>query len=638
MTRFDSQDLLDPLRWDHTDAYVGLGVAFAARLSRSLELCVEPMAGLSVSIFPDLLPEYGTISSTNLLLELGGRVHLNPLFNLSIDIHPSLKYRLSFSPLTDFDGLAFGLGFSASLRLGQDPDAPSAMVRSIRFDEVAFSSIFAAMQSYYADNPPGSVTFTNTDPQPVTEMQVAFMQEGYMDSPTPAAAFPEMKPGETRTVHLPASFNANVFSTEGDTPLTGEIIVSYRTRGRPAEQRQSVSYFLHDKRALRWDDDRKVAAFITPSDSALRNYTSFIRQTCRELFLRGYSEALQTGVQAFHALGEIGLLYQADAQLPFTRVQQSREVVDSVSLPRETLRNQTGDCDDLTVLFCSLLETAGIRTAFITVPGHIYAAIGTGIPARDYRCLHPDRRMTIANDGQLWVPVEVTLIGKGSFLEAWRKGVEEWAVFEGSPERRNFIPTAAAHEHYHPVGLKETDLGLQYGRKEAIRDRVRAEMERLLDIVILDRADEARRTGRKEAFNTLGVTCAQLGRYAQADEAFRRAMSMDRGYLSAALNMASLSFLLKEFVAALEGFTQVLALLEEQGQGRSDRAVKVLLNISRTYTQLQRPLQADEFRTRALAIDPAGAGEPANVAGRASGDERAAEMSDSDEILFMMEE
>ena len=115
-------------------------------------------------------------------------------------------------------------------------------------------------------------------------------------------------------------------------------------------------------------------------------------------------------------------------------------------------------------------------------------------------------------------------------------------------------------------------------------------------------------------------------------------MSMDRGYLSAALNMASLSFLLKEFVAALEGFTQVLELLEEQGQGRSDRAVKVLLKISRTYTELQRPLQADEFRTRALAIDPAGAGEPANVAGPASGDERAAEMSDSGEILFMMEE
>ncbi|MDA3941602.1 MAG: hypothetical protein PF693_20225 [Spirochaetia bacterium] len=34
--------------------------------------------------------------------------------------------------------------------------------------------------------------------------------------------------------------------------------------------------------------------------------------------------------------------------------------------------------------------------------------------------------MTISIDGELWVPVEITMIGKTGFLEAWRKGVEEW--------------------------------------------------------------------------------------------------------------------------------------------------------------------------------------------------------------------
>ncbi|GAH68908.1 unnamed protein product, partial [marine sediment metagenome] len=32
-------------------------------------------------------------------------------------------------------------------------------------------------------------------------------------------------------------------------------------------------------------------------------------------------------------------------------------------------------------------------------------------------------------EGQLWVPVEITMIGKTGFLEAWRKGIEEWSAY-----------------------------------------------------------------------------------------------------------------------------------------------------------------------------------------------------------------
>jgi transglutaminase-like putative cysteine protease len=33
---------------------------------------------------------------------------------------------------------------------------------------------------------------------------------------------------------------------------------------------------------------------------------------------------------------------------------------------------RAGDCDDLSILYCSLLEAIGIRTAFVTIPGHIF--------------------------------------------------------------------------------------------------------------------------------------------------------------------------------------------------------------------------------------------------------------------------
>jgi hypothetical protein len=267
-------------------------------------------------------------------------------------------------------------------------------------------------------------------------------------------------------VGLPASFNAEVFATEGVTPLTGEVIVAYKSRGRPAEQRQPVSYDLYDKSAIVWDDDRKIAAFVTPADSAIRNYATFIRKAAGEEELPGYPTAVQFAAQAFAALGELGTVYQPDPVTPFTVVQGGKRAVDSVNLPRETLRRGSGDCDDLSALYSSLLESVGLRTAFITTPGHIYVALDTQAPSAAFTRVHPERSLSIPYNGTLWIPVEVTLIGRRGFLEAWRQGAEEYARYEGQADKRGFHPTAAAQEVYRPVGLRETDLGLQYGSRE----------------------------------------------------------------------------------------------------------------------------------------------------------------------------
>jgi len=441
MMSFDNQDLTEPLKWDSTHWYGMIGAAYANRFQKNFEIGGELLAGMALAIFPDLLPDEGPVSTSNLILEAGARISLNPSFNLSIDIHPNLKYLHSFSYLKDYDGFILGIGFSASYRFGEDPDAPTAIIRSLKFSESDIPDLFAAMQSYYVNNPIGSISITNSEKHDIEDLEISFYQAGFMDTPTPAASIPVLEGGKTVEIPIFASFNREVFSVEGITPLTGEIIVSYTSRGKPAEQKTSVTYDLHDKTSMVWDDDKKVAAFITPADSALRNYASFIRQSCRESTIPAYSEPMQFAVQVFHALGEIGCLYQVDPTLPFTEVQENLMVVDSISLPRNTLKNITGDCDDLTVLYCSLLETVGINTAFITIPGHIYAAYNTKVAARDFGKIHPDRKMTISIDGELWVPVEITMIGKTGFLEAWRTGIEEWTRYDNEASVRAFYKT-----------------------------------------------------------------------------------------------------------------------------------------------------------------------------------------------------
>ena len=92
-----------------------------------------------------------------------GKLTLNPSFNVSIDILPSFRYHRSFGALRDFDGFYFGLGLSASYRLGQDPDAPGTEVRAIRFGEVEMPPVFASMQSVDVNEPVTTLTITNTE-------------------------------------------------------------------------------------------------------------------------------------------------------------------------------------------------------------------------------------------------------------------------------------------------------------------------------------------------------------------------------------------------------------------------------------------------------------------------------------------
>jgi len=574
--RFDSQDPVEPEKWDHRYYYLSLGMLYANRFSRNFEIGAEASAGYAMGVFPNAVPEEGSLGTNNLLFEVGARIGLNPSYNFSIDVNPSLKYLYSLSPLKDFNGLIFGIGFGAHYRFGQDPDAPSAATRSIKFEGVLIPPAFSAMQSYYPKNPLGSVTLTNTEKNPISDIEVSFYQAGYMDSPTLSGSIEELGAGERREV-----------------------------------------------------------AFITPADSALRNYASFIRQTSKEEVIAFYCEAVQFGIQVYHALGEIGCLYQVDPTSPFTEVQGNSMVVDSISLPRDTLKRITGDCDDLTVLYDSVLETVGIETGFITVPGHIYAVFNTGEESRNFRKVHPGRDMTIEVEGELWVPVEITMIGRGDFNAAWRKGVEEWARYEGEPQRRRFYRTREAQELYRPVGLKETDLGLQYGDPQEIVRGFREDMGEIVEVIVEDYRVAAQEGGKKEDWNRLGIVYAKFNRYDRAEESFMRALNMDRSYIDPQVNLGTMAYLRGSYQNALSQFNDALQTLQKKNEVQSDVGLRVILNISKTYYELKRYDKSKEFYDLAHGMDPKKTDKYAYLSRVGSEETRAAvTMDKTKDILF----
>ena len=649
MLRLGAITVTDPTHtWNHRHYFGGPGFALSNRISKEFEIGGEVFGAASLAVFPGAAEggedDQGEAVGSPFLIAGGSlTLRLNASYNLSIGISPSVRWfrntggmlsALDYGSLTLFDGAAFGVGFSASYRFGRDPDTPQAPVRALRLVEAPMPPVFAAMQSYYAVNPLTTIELTNTESAPLVDVEFSFYQAGFMDSPTRSAVIPEIAPGETVTVPILASYNREVFSTNGITPLTGEMIATYTHNRRAAEQRWGVTYDLYDRNAMTWDDDRKVAAFITPADGSVRNYGSYVRNTLREQDNGFLSTPLQAALQTYAGLTELGIGYQVDPASPFTAVQKDALAIDDVSLARDTLVRGRGDCDDLTVLFNTILETLGVRTGFVTTPGHIYSAVNTGEPARQWAAVHPDREMTLEVDDELWVLVEVTLLGRSGFLEAWHTGMQQWRQYDTNPGARGFYLTAAAQQVYRPVGLTERDLGLQYGDPGSLGRAYAREFSRFADAQLRPLEDAAA-TGDPRQWNRLGIRAAQLGRTDLARTALNRAAALDRTYIDPRVNLGSVHFVLGEYRQALGVYTEAYNLLGLAARPRPVLQGTVLLNISRTQYELGNFAAAEEFYEAAIALAPQEAEPYGFIAGAAAdGGARASEAAAGAAILF----
>jgi len=117
---------------------------------------------------------------------------------------------------------------------------------------------------------------------------------------------------------------------------------------------------------------------------------------------------------------------------------------DYVQFPHETLSKRSGDCEDLCLLYSSLLGAVGILTALVEInaseqkDAHLFVLMNSGLrpSAIDLLTDNPHRfvfREISAGEFTAWFPVEVTLVGK-SFEMAWNRGAEQYyqyAILKG---------------------------------------------------------------------------------------------------------------------------------------------------------------------------------------------------------------
>lgn len=218
-------------------------------------------------------------------------------------------------------------------------------------------------------------------------------------------------------------------------------------RGRPLGVELSRSVPVLDRHAMAWLEPSGIAAFVTPSSPSI---AALARAAALALpgALGADPRARPAAVLA--ALAARGLRYAPDPSAPF-----DPSGLDQVQFPSETLRAGGGDCDDLAVLVAAALEAAGVRTALLLGPGHLFVAFDLGVPTRNAAqwSLEPGR--LLAHAGRLWVPIEATALGRG-LADAWSSGAEAAA---DAGDALRWIEVREAWTDHPPVDLGRRETG-----------------------------------------------------------------------------------------------------------------------------------------------------------------------------------
>lgn len=294
--------------------------------------------------------------------------------------------------------------------------------------DLKVNDIFPSLYRNYADVkllPIGEVIIANNSSQSITPSGISVFVPELMSQPTEIKS-PAILAFSNARVKLPAVFTDKILQTANAKTLQLEVVVHYSMNKADKKIKQTVPIQLMARNAITWSDKRRLGAFVSSNEEALINYNKAGDQIFRNQPHYGLNRNLIKAMQNYTLLNHSNFVYSPDPVQSFATVSTNTDIMDYLQYPAETIKRKSGDCDDLVAAYCGVLENAGIATAYIDVPGHVFMAFNTQIPAEEMSLAGFNPLDVIISENKVWIPIETTLLGNKDFLVAWKKGAERY--------------------------------------------------------------------------------------------------------------------------------------------------------------------------------------------------------------------
>jgi tetratricopeptide (TPR) repeat protein len=394
-----------------------------------------------------------------------------------------------------------------------------------------------------------------------------------MDFPTELPVGASLKPGQNLEVPVTAQFNQEALQIEENLPIQAQFTLKWESGGQTQSVQKNIAATLYRRTALTWDNSGKLASFMTPNEEtvnafALRCMDQAKGMAPEERALGTFSQKVWRAAIIADSLGAYGINYLEDPDSPLSKALGKSEMIDTVRFPRTTLYFKNGDCDDNSALLASLYESAGISTAIMTSPGHVFIAFDTGDSA-DNAWIYGGTASGAAmvRNKTVWLPIESTDV-KNGFLHAWQSAARLVAQYQGSKD----LEMLPVHEQWSdfpsiPLPASPYQLVLPPAReqKTLVMNDAGA-----LGGILYDQALKlaqaqlpAQGKQRISQLNRMGILHARFGNNERAVTVFQQAMKEDARHLAAYLNLGSLYLQSGKLSDALGIFLQAKAVRPE---------------------------------------------------------------------------
>ena len=527
----------------------------------------------------------------------GFSFYLSPRFRIGF----GSSYKQLFGKPDDLaKGVTFYLGSSYRFPLSGSIDIEPVKEEhaKIKLLKMKINNIFPVFYKYYDDHPIGKAALVNEERGEIKNIAVSFFIKQYMDNPKTYKILKPLKKGGTRWVDVYALFNEKVLNITEGTKVSSELSIEYDFKDNHKKKTLITTVSIANRNASIWDDDRRAAAFITARDPVVLKLSKNLAGIIREEQNRVFGKNLMLLAAVHNALSIYGTTYVIDPNTPYKDFHEKKEAVDFLQFPRQTLEYKAGDCDDLSILYSSLLEASSVSTALITVPGHIYIAADLGITPKQAKDIFYNTNDLIIRNNRVWLPFEVTMI-QAPFSKAWKEGAREWNKY--LPLKKvGFYPVADAWRVFEPVGLPGSSSGIELPRINKVKTAFSADLNSVVRQEIKNKAEDLKtriaKSGSFRLINRLGILYARYSLYGDAESQFKRLLEKTRYRETALINIGNIRYKKGDFNGALKYYKKV----EENQTDNS----KLLLNISRTYYQLGKFQDARKLYEQVSIISP----------------------------------
>lgn len=400
------------------------------------------------------------------------------------------------------------------------PAAPPALLGVQKLD---LDGIYPARLAHYHAvdpqtgrpvNPVGYVHVVNRSEAPIERVELSARIDGLSERSLTGPAV-DVAPGATVKVPVFLRFDADALAARDE---NRSEVLELGFRFEQGDLTFPLNYeagvMVYERNAVNWAQDQdSVAAFVSPN---ARSVTELV-DAVQGALPNEKTHRLALPIALFESLAD--LQYRRDPDNPYRP-----DELDSVQFPAETLARGGGDCDDLAVVYASMLQAAGWSTMLVQTPGHVFVAVGTQIPPSNAVELTVDPNAVIIDQQTLWVPVETTQVGK-PFLHAWRTAAEELRAAREANKPPRMIRVRDAWKRFPPVQIAAPT--------RQAKARKLPDVTRAVDVAVAsletarrEKLTRLRASKEPEDLNRYGVLLAQSGDRGSAEAVFEQSRGL----------------------------------------------------------------------------------------------------------------